>query len=246
MRIVRYLALAFIGDSTDEGKDTAGEGEGKPAQLKFCQYCGSTIPFESHFCPQCGTNIELKPALQAPRKELSIQRFVEKFMNRRRSILVLLSLIILMVSTFIGSLSSVPPENAQKIINDTMQAFGHNPSWLDILFNNAFISLLLCIPLYGTYILALASHNTGIFIAALAQLSGDTSMELFLTLLGVPWTWFEFAAFSIASAQGMLFLYTLFRGKWRMELRNVVISLTICLGLLLIGAGLETFLLQRG
>jgi len=246
MRIVRYLALAFISASTDEGKDTAGEGEGKPAQLKFCQYCGSTIPFESQFCPQCGTNIELKPTLQAPREEQRVQRFVEKYMNRRRSILVLLSLIILVVSTFIGSLSSVPPENAQKIIDDAMQAFGPNPSWLDILFNNAFISLLLCIPLYGTYILALASHNTGMLIAALAQLSDVTSMELFMILLGFPWTWFEFAAFSIASAQGMLFIYTLFRGQWRMELRNVVISLTICLGLLLIGAVLETFFVLRG
>ena len=84
-------------------------------------------------------------------------------------------------------------------------------------------------------------YNTGVVLSALSLLSPQSgnAVALALTLFLFPWTWMEFAAYSLASSAGLMVIISAIGRRLRMEARRFLIALAIATFLLIVGAIIE-------
>jgi hypothetical protein len=149
------------------------------------------------------------------------------------------SIAIFIIFFYWGSQTTISLEEAMRLIDDLRAMIGPEPSILTIITNNVMISLLLFIPVVGVYFLAFVSHNSGVVLAAIAQIEGFNTVDVFISSLLWPWSWFEIIAYGLAASQGIMLLIALLTRRLHHELRWFTIVGILCVALLSVGAIIE-------
>jgi lipoprotein signal peptidase len=96
-------------------------------------------------------------------------------------------------------------------------------------------------PILGFFIL----FDTGYALGAIAQVQGVPALLEILVLILTPVFWLEFTSYSIGITESIWLFRRLMQRRWR-ELRNTVILVGVCAGLLAVGAVVETWLISIG
>jgi hypothetical protein len=208
---------------------------------KFCRSCGSLISYDATYCPNCGVIQEI-PIASSPAK--SVERGREAVARRIRKLrfaLFFLSLAIFIASFIFGSMAPLSRQEAQVIIDEFNTQIGSNPTAYQIFANNVTLCLLFFVPFFGTAFMTFVGYNTGVVLSALSLLSPQSgnAVTLALTLFLFPWTWMEFAAYSLASSAGLMVIISAIGRRLRMEARRFLIALAIATFLLIVGAIIE-------
>ena len=217
-------------------------GPSSESGSKFCRSCGTLIPTEATYCPHCGATQQ--PAAPVPvtiRPVGGAARYVMARMRRIRLYLILLSLATFIVAFLVGSATPLTVEEANAIVRDFSQAIGPSPTVAQIFRNNLTLCLLFFIPGFGTLFMAFVAYNTGVVLSAVALVYPSSPSALYLALLTLlfPWTAIEFAAYSLASGEGLMIIVSLIRRNLRREARSLLIVLVVAIGLLALGAIVE-------
>jgi hypothetical protein len=155
--------------------------------------------------------------------------------------LFIISTAIFIIFFYWGSQTAISLEEATRLIDDLRALIGPEPSIFTIISNNVMISLLLFIPVVGVYFLAFVSHNSGIVLAAIAQIEGFNTVDVFISSLLWPWSWFEIVAYGLAASQGVMLLIALLTRRLQYELKWFVVIGILCVTLLSVGAVIEIF-----
>ena len=206
--------------------------------LQFCIHCGSKIPSDSQFCPHCG--MSQQPLLAEPEPEQSsVQALILRRLLWIRLGTFAVCTSIFIIFFFMGSQTAISRQAAMRLLDELNAAIGPEPTILTIITNNVTISLLLFIPVIGEFFLAFVSYNSGVVLAAISLIEGIHPVDVFVTSLVWPWSWFEIIAYGLAASQGVMLLIALLTRRFTQELRTLVIVGGISIALLSIGAVIE-------
>ena len=112
--------------------------------------------------------------------------------------------------------------------------------------NNFMICLVGFVPIAGPIFEFYALYSTGVVISAYAAY--DESIQaspllLFLLLFIFPFTWLEFLAYSTAIAESFWLIWRIIQHKWKTEIKNACILISICAMMLLVAAIIEAALI---
>jgi hypothetical protein len=206
--------------------------------LQFCIHCSSKIPSDSQFCPHCGMRQQLPLAEPEPPTN-QFRETILRHVMRIRLGLFIISIVIFIIFFYWGSQTTISLEEATRLIDDLRAMIGPEPSILTIITNNVMISLLLFIPVVGVFFLAFISQNSGIVLAAISQIEGFNTIDVFISSLLYPWSWFEIVAYGLAASQGIMLLIALLTRRLQYELKWFVIMGILCVTLLSVGAIIE-------
>jgi hypothetical protein len=105
------------------------------------------------------------------------------------------------------------------------------------------------VPVLGVVLGLTILFNTGVALGAIASVQGYPVWIGLLSLMLTPVFWLEFTAYSIAIAESIWLVRRLLKFKWpiiRHELRNALIFIGICAGILIVGAIVEVLLINAG
>jgi hypothetical protein len=148
---------------------------------------------------------------------------------------------------FIGSLVQLSPQEAKQLttgLNQTITSNRASGTLAEHIFLHNFSNCLLeFVPVIGPIWGFLSFFVTGIGISAISTVKGYTPLLVLLNLYIYPFTWLEFASYSIAITESIWLFRRLLQGRWR-ELKNTAILIGVCAILLLIGAIVETWLMS--
>ena len=169
--------------------------------------------------------------------------------KRKRIYSTIIILVICIFLLFIGSLVRLSPQEAKQLTNSLNQTVTSNRASgtlvEHIFLHNLSICLLEFVPVIGPLLGFVSFFVTGIGISAISSVKGYHPLSALLTLAIYPFTWLEFASYSIAITESIWLLRRLLQGRWR-ELKNTAILIGICAVLLLIAAIFETWLISIG
>jgi uncharacterized membrane protein SpoIIM required for sporulation len=112
--------------------------------------------------------------------------------------------------------------------------------------NNFMICLIGFVPIAGPLFEFYALYSTGVVISA--YVAYDESIQaspvlLFLLLFIFPFTWLEFLAYSTAIAGSFWLTWRIIQHKWKTEIKNACILISICAVMLLVAAIIEAALI---
>lgn len=158
----------------------------------------------------------------------------------------LLSLIV----TVAGVLTPLTSEEAAEIskeLEDMRESVSNAGAFRGtalIFGNNFMLCLLFFIPVVGPFFGCHVLYSTGIVIAADSISAGVHPILSFLLLFFFPFTWLEFLAYSAAFSQSVWLTWRTIQRKWRRELLNTCIMISICAVILLVAAVIEMAIFQ--
>lgn len=112
--------------------------------------------------------------------------------------------------------------------------------------NNFMICLVGFVPIAGPIFEFYALYSTGVVISA--YVAYDESIQtspliIFLLLFIFPFTWLEFLAYSTAIAESFWLIWRIIQHKWKTEIKNACILISICAVMLLVAAIIEAALI---
>ncbi|HDI75117.1 MAG: hypothetical protein DRJ52_03710 [Thermoprotei archaeon] len=175
----------------------------------------------------------------------------------RKALAVIVSLAILIVAFIAGAYTPLSKEYADFIMKVTAEKFksileADFPTMIIRIFtNNALICLLMFIPAAGAAIGAVAMYFTGMVISAMSIVSGNPRALILAHLYTAPHTWIEFAAYSLAVSESILFVVALIEKflmkkevNFKHSLKMLVLNIVVALVLLIIGAFVEAALIK--
>jgi hypothetical protein len=195
---------------------------------------------------------------------MNYPRFWTEASPRRKHVYAIIFVFVLAVlSTIIGLLVPVSPQEAQLIsdqLNQTVtQGQAHGTLIQDIFLNNFPLCLLMFVPLAGFAIGMFILFNTGqafraVFeiqaangaatSSAAAGITPETAI-LALVLIGAVFL-LEYVSYSIGMAESIWLFRRILQNRWRNELKYLLVSIGVVALLLAIGAVVETFTLSIG
>jgi len=220
--------LAFLGGNTE-------------AQDKiYCTFCGHLIPREAAFCPDCGSH---QPQ-QEVRKPRPSQTLAENG-RRIRTILFIFSLSLFLVAFFAGSQVQLSRDEALAMVKEFEDAIGPDPTAETIILHNMVLCLQFFIPVLGVASLGVVGFSSGNVLAAIALSSPSfiSATDLFAYTLATPVAWIEFAAYSLASSEGIMIIISVFSRLLRREAKVFLLTLIVSISLLVLGGFVEVFLI---
>ena len=169
--------------------------------------------------------------------------------KRKRIYSTIIILAIGVFLLFMGSLVRLSPQYAKQITNNVNQTHPQHQftakNTAIIFSHNLFICLMEFVPVIGPIWGFVSFFLTGIGISAISIVKGHPPILVLMTLSIFPFTWLEFASYSIAIAESIWLFRRLLQGRWR-ELKNTAILIGICAILLLIAATVEMWLISIG
>ena len=181
--------------------------------------------------------------------ELDLSFWTNASSKRKRIYSTIIILVIAVFLLVIGSLVRLSPQEAKQLTNNLNQTVTSNRASgtlaEHIFLHNLSICLLEFVPVIGPLFGLLSFFATGIGISAIASVKGYHSLSVLLTLAIYPFTWLEFASYSIAITESIWLLRRLLQGRWR-QLKNTAILIGLCAVLLFIAAIIETWLISFG
>ena len=137
-------------------------------------------------------------------------------------------------------------ETANMLSDQVEQTLVENDTFtsltLAIFVNNCRICMLMFIPIVGIVFGAISLFATGIAINALSIVQGASSSLMLLSLIIGPIFWIEFIAYSTGMTESVWLFRRLLQGRWK-ELKHAAILIGIAVGLLAIGAIVESWLI---
>jgi hypothetical protein len=166
-------------------------------------------------------------------------------MKRLYSIIAIFALATLV--TVLGTFVQLSASDAQTIndqINQTVisgQASGTLAQ--DIFVNNFSICLLMFVPIVGTGVGFFILFNTGVALGAEASIAGYSPLLGLAALMLTPIFWLEFISYSVALTESIWLFRRLWQLRWR-ELKWTGVFIGICALLLIVGAVVETWLIN--
>ncbi len=162
--------------------------------------------------------------------------------RKKRVLTILACFLFSIIMTTAGVLTPLSPEDSNtkseelKQLQDSLKRMNVWEGTASIFENNFIICLIMFVPvvgpLYGSYVL----YNTGLYIAG-------EGIIVFLLLFILPFTWFEFIAYSTALASSVWLTWRIMRREGTRELARTGMFIAICAGLLLLGALIEDYLI---
>ncbi|MEM2099054.1 MAG: stage II sporulation protein M [Candidatus Bathyarchaeia archaeon] len=168
--------------------------------------------------------------------------------RRKRIISIIVVFVVLLVITIAGSLTPIDAQEAKRLtdnLNQTINALKESDALMQYIFgNNLLICILMVIPVIGPIIGCYALFNTGGVIGAIAAVEGYPPAFAFAALFVTPVAWLEYMAYSASISESAWLFRRVLQGKFRHELKNACIFITLCTALLLIGAVIETVMLS--
>jgi len=169
--------------------------------------------------------------------------------RRKRLYLFLFVLVVTIVLTTLGSLVPINRQFAEQItapLNQTLsqnQKTGTLPQAL--FFHNFLICLLMFIPIFGTTFGFISLFITGYALGGISLLQNVPPLRNLSLLLVTPHTWLEFIAYSLAISESIWLMRRLIQKRFS-ELKNTMILIGVCAGLLALAAIIETWLISIG
>ncbi len=166
--------------------------------------------------------------------------------RRQRIITITVFFLIGIIVTSIGTLSPMTKQEADQI-NQQISDLRGNISVQYIFGNNLLICLIMFIPVVGPIFGFYALYNTGAAVEAQMIASSTTGISpllAFFVLFLFPFTWLEFISYSTAFAESVWLIRRSMQGLVRKEIKNAAVLIAIVTILLLIGAIIETALIQ--
>jgi hypothetical protein len=150
------------------------------------------------------------------------------------------------VITFAGTLMPLDTEMANMLSDQIGQMLVENDDFTSLTFaiflNNCRICLIMFIPLVGIAFGAISLFSTGVAIKALSIVQGASPSFMLLSLIIGPIFWIEFIAYSMGMTESVWLFRRLLKGRWR-ELKRAVVLIGIAVGLLALGAIIESWLI---
>jgi uncharacterized membrane protein SpoIIM required for sporulation len=167
---------------------------------------------------------------------------------RRRIITILVIFVAMVILTAVATLTPMDETQARQTYNDlnkTVNDLKNNNSMLQFIFGNNFeLTLIMFVPfigpIFGFYIL----YNTGVVLEASAMAQNFPPTLTFFILFLEPVVWLEFAAYSTAMAGSIWLSARIIQNRAKHELTNTAKFIAICAVLLLVGAIVETVLIE--
>jgi hypothetical protein len=181
--------------------------------------------------------------------ELDLPFWTTASTRRKRIYTFIFIFIVATLLTIIGSLVPISPQTASQIVKPINQTLNQNrasgtlPQYIFI--DNFGICLRMFIPIFGTVWGFITLFASGYAIGAISQVQGFPPLLEILALILTPVFWLEFTAYSIAITESIWLLRRLLQQRWG-ELKNTVILIGACAGLLAVGAIVETWLISIG
>lgn len=160
-----------------------------------------------------------------------------------------LSMLIVLLAIFIlGSYTQLEPSEAEELrnrvegnINELKQTVGLLPG---IFLNNMRAALIMTIPVIGVVLGALITYTTGLVISAYSikyQIEPILLVTLpFLTVYGL----FEFIAYGMALAEGLIIVYSIIKKNLRIELKMLPKVIGLVALILLVAAVIEYAIIE--
>ncbi len=207
----------------------------------YCAFCGHLIPSEAAFCPDCGSH---QPQ-QEVRKTRPSQTLAEKG-RRIRIILFFFSLSLFLVTFFAGSQVQLSRDEALAMVKEFEEAIGPDPTAETIILHNTALCLQFFIPVLGVVSLGVVGFSSGNVLAAIALSSPYpiSASDLFTYTLATPVAWIEFAAYSLASSEGIMIIISVFSRRLRKEAKALLLTLVVSILLLVLGGFVEVSLIE--
>jgi hypothetical protein len=150
------------------------------------------------------------------------------------------------VVTFAGTLMPLDTEMANMLSDQIGQTITDNNDFssltVAIFVNNCRICLIMFIPLVGIAFGVISLFSTGVAIKALSIVQGASPSFMLLSLIIGPIFWIEFTAYSLGMTESVWLFRRLLQGRWN-ELKRAALLICIALGLLALGAVVESWLI---
>lgn len=171
-----------------------------------------------------------------------------------RIIAGVIGIILLIGVTYWGSIGYISISDANNMYNDLNKTFQNINGPLDIFKNNFFLSTLMVIPLIGAFLAMAIAYNTGQAFAAISIVKYGSNLggKLFLFSMFLPHFWFEYISYGFATAQSLIFVFSLIKalknkkyGILLTELFITIIIIGMVAVLLLTGAVIEYSLIAQ-
>jgi uncharacterized membrane protein SpoIIM required for sporulation len=170
--------------------------------------------------------------------------------SRMKRILTILACFLFsIIITTAGVLTPLSPEDSKtkgeelKQLQDSLKGMSVWGGAASIFENNFIICLIMFVPvvgpLYGSYVL----YNTGLYVAGESNMMNVSGIIVFFLLFILPFTWFEFIAYSTALASSVWLVWRIIQRRGTRELARTGMFIAICAGLLLLGALIEAYLI---
>ncbi|MEM2328694.1 MAG: hypothetical protein QXE17_00720 [Nitrososphaerota archaeon] len=162
---------------------------------------------------------------------------------KRRTILVAITTIALMIILLLGSFATLTREESEEVIQQVNELLRDIDVW-KIFFNNFQIALLMFIPAVGTFIGGYIIYSTGIVFAAYSLQSSIPSIYLVGFAILSPYGILEFLGYGLATSEGLLIIYAAFKKRLRSEVKALPLIILAVAGLLLTAAALEMLMVE--
>jgi len=166
--------------------------------------------------------------------------------RKQRIITIVVFFLLGIIVTCFGALTPLSMQEADQI-NQDLETLRSNISVQYIFGNNLLICLIMFIPIVGPIFGLYALYNTGVVIKAqivVASSPGISPILAFFLLFLFPFTWLEFISYSTAFAESVWIVRRFTQGLGRKEIKNAAVLIAVVTILLLIGAVIETVLIQ--
>lgn len=167
---------------------------------------------------------------------------------RKRIITILVIFVAIVILTAIATMTPIDETQARQTYNDlnqTVNDLKNNNALLQFIFGNNFqLTLIMFVPfigpIFGFYVL----YNTGVVLEASAIAQNLPPTLSYVVLFLTPVVWLEFAAYSTAMAGSIWLSARIIQNRAKHELTNTAKFIAICAVLLLLGAIVETVLIE--
>jgi uncharacterized membrane protein SpoIIM required for sporulation len=177
------------------------------------------------------------------------QTFPPRIKRIMTIIVFFLLAIIVTVAGILTPLSNEDINTLGKGLEETQQNIDSQPEVQQvssIFGNNFMICLVGFVPIAGPIFEFYALYSTGVVISAYAAYDESIQVSpllIFLLLFILPFTWLEFLAYSTAIAESFWLTRRIIQHKWKMEIKNACILMSICAVMLLVAAIIEAALI---
>jgi hypothetical protein len=179
---------------------------------------------------------------------MSLEFWKKASLMRKRIITILVIFVAIVILTAIATMTPIDETQARQTYNDlnqTVNDLKNNNALLQFIFGNNFeLTLIMFVPfigpIFGFYVL----YNTGVVLEASAIAQNLPPTLSYVVLFLTPVVWLEFAAYSTAMAGSIWLSARIIQNRAKHELTNTAKFIAICAVLLLLGAIVETVLIE--
>jgi hypothetical protein len=220
-------------------------------EARYCHHCGAKLPLEAGFCPSCGVylGVNLPEGLNPDglkRPAVSRRRFGYGISRNLRWALFFFFMGVFIVGLTVGTYATMSTSDATSLRNDVNSGIDYSSFTSlaeSIAMNNIILCMVFFVPVFGGIFMGLISYNTGLVLAADAIYYSVSRPVILLNIFTYPSTWLETVVYSLAASEGIIFLFSITNGSWRIGVKRLLLTVIACILILTVSAVIETSLI---